>query len=165
MKKNILLIFLFIYQISFSQQLPPLVLSALEDFSPSTDRGYIPYYKDVKRNALAINAATYKNQFSLAEYTYEGTADVYLASIQTIAEDDGESTYKLYKNGKLLATVQNPTTDKKFETKELVYGKIKLKPGDNISIAFDSHTNGKIPEGDITAYSRGRWVALILSYK
>lgn len=163
MKKNILFALLIVSHISFSQQQPPLVISALENFGVSADSSYVPHYKDVKRNALAINAAKYKNKFSIAEHIYEGNAAMFIATIQTMAEEDGESTYKMHKNGKLVATVQNPTTDEKFEAKELIFGKIKLKPGDVISISFNTHTNGKIPEGNTTAYSRGRWIALILT--
>ncbi|MCV9386707.1 hypothetical protein [Reichenbachiella ulvae] len=140
-------------------------LSAIEDFNSTTDSNYIPYYQDTQREALAINAAQYKNQFALAVSRFEGESGKYLVSILTMAENDGESTYKLLVNDKVIATAQNPTTTKSFEDAQLDFGRVKLKTSDKIAIAFNSHTNEKIPEGDITAYSRGRWKALILAKK
>ncbi|MFY0628424.1 MAG: hypothetical protein JXR07_19160 [Reichenbachiella sp.] len=158
---------LLIIQVSCSTTKPvQLELSALNDFKPLLDTTkYIPHYKDKQRNALAINAGKYKGKYSIANHTFEGPENTYDIVINTVPENDGESTYKLLINGKKVNEVQNPTTNDTFSNYNLSFGSYLLKPQDVISISFNSHTNGKIPEGDITAYSRGRWTHLKLSSK
>ncbi len=37
---------------------------------------------------------------------------------------------------------------------------VQLNTGDVIQVEFNNTTNGFIPEGDVTATSRGRWLSL-----
>ncbi len=138
-------------------------LSALEDFGATTSEDFVTSYRDETRSALAIDASKYKGEFGLATYTFSGKDGVYKVSIQTIGEEDGESTYRLYINADVIKEVQNDPTEKSFEEQIHDLEKVELKRGATIGIGFNSHTNGKIPEGDITAYSRGRWTSLILT--
>ncbi|PKA97749.1 hypothetical protein B0O79_1418 [Flavobacteriaceae bacterium MAR_2009_75] len=137
-------------------------LKAIEDFDVAVTPDFVPFYVDDERSALALDAAQFKNQFALANYTFAGSDGEYLASIQTLSEDDGESQYRLYINDSLIKEVQNDPMEQNYVKQSHDFKKIALTNGDTIGVAFSSHTNGKIPEGVTTAYSRGRWTALIL---
>jgi len=83
--------------------------------------------------------------------------------LDVIAENDGESRYTLSVNGVPVLRGVAPETEEVFVPGAVDLGVVTLSPGDMIAIASEAVTNGKIPEGDGTAFSRGRWSALHLS--
>lgn len=140
-------------------------LNALSDFPNISVSGFRPAYKDNAQNALAINAAQYKGEYAAAVTTFSGATGIYNLSLNTLAELDGESTYRIAINGNRLAqTFTNPvifgTSKPDYAPARFTWRDIPLQQGDNIRIEFNSATNGKIPEGNSTAFSRGRWTTL-----
>lgn len=119
-------------------------------------KGAIPFYLDKKRKSIAINAAKYGGQFSSALLNFTGDSGKYYLQLTTFREEDGESTYKIYVDGKLKKSFQNPPTEKPFEKHVFPLKKIRLKKGSIIEIKFNAHSNGKIPEKDGFAFARGR---------
>ena len=139
-----------------------ITLLAIQDFTVGDAAGYVPYYIHTSRDALAVDASKYKGDFALAEHTFKGVPETYNVRITTLSEDDGESYYRLMLNDKLIGEVQNTPDSKNFAEQNHSFNQIELKNGDIIGVAFNAHTNGKIPEGETTAYSRGRWTHLTL---
>lgn len=140
----------------------PVELTALEDFQLPDHPDYSPAYRHKAKNALAINALKYKDRFAIAEHVFNGADGVYRISLTTLQETDGESTYRLYLDGKLSGEVQNAPTTEDYVAQTHDIGKVRLKRGQVIGMAFNSHSNGKIPEGEGFAFSRGRWTKLVL---
>ena len=146
-------------------------LSATTDFPTTSIDGFKPAYIDTARNALAIDASLYKKEFAAASTTFSGTSGVYDLQLNTLAELDGESHYRISINNVLLTNthinpiifnVADPTD---YTPASHTWTNINLTEGDDIRIEFSSETNGQIPEGDSTAYSRGRWTSLELLCK
>lgn len=137
-----------------------LTLSAISDFPTTNVNGFAPAYKDNNNQCLAINAAQYKDQFAAAKTTFSGSSGTYDVTITTLTELDGESTYRLKINGNLVGTYKNPTTNTDYKVSTHTWKDVKVNNGDAVQVEFNSHTNGKIPEGETTAYSRGRWTQL-----
>lgn len=137
-------------------------LRALNDFSLNQVEGYRPAIVDDANGALAIDATLYKNEFSAVQTIFNGVSAVYNLQLHTLTEVDGESTYQLYINGNLSGTFQNPTSETDFLPTGTVFEELAVQKGDTLRVAFNSHTNGNIPEGDTTAYSRGRWTHLVI---
>ncbi|MCM8536406.1 MAG: malectin domain-containing carbohydrate-binding protein [Lentisphaeraceae bacterium] len=137
-------------------------LSALDDFT-NINSGAVPYYKDNNNNALAIDASktAYRNKFAQAESTFNGESGTYSVTITTLTEEDGESTYHLLVNGTIVKTYQNPYigpgSSKDMGANIHTWTGVALKKGDTVAISSNTHTNGEIPEGSGTAWSRGRW--------
>lgn len=117
----------------------------------------IPFYREKNRKTIAINAGKYKNKFSSAIGVFTGNNGRYIINLTTLKEIDGESSYRIFINDKLIKEVQNPTTEVDFETHILSVENVKIKKGAKIEIQFNSHSNGKIPENNAFAFSRGRW--------
>lgn len=137
-------------------------LSALEDFTLPEKADYAPAYRHGQKNALAINAAKYKDQYAIAEYVFEGEHGVYNVELTSLQETDGESTYLLYLDDKEVASATNEPTTADYQPQLHQLGKVNIRPGQRIGIAFNSHSNGKIPEDGGFAFSRGRWTGLRL---
>ncbi|MEM6474151.1 MAG: hypothetical protein AAF802_31730 [Planctomycetota bacterium] len=78
----------------------------------------------------------------------------------TLAETDGESTYRVSINDKQIAEVKNPPTDKDYRPIKHRFESIALKTGDVMRVEFNTASNGKIPEGEGFAFARGRWRSL-----
>lgn len=135
-------------------------LNALSDFTNLSVSGFSPAYADNTRNALAIDAAKYKDSFAAAETVFEGDTDTYDITLNTLTELDGESSYTLSINGTVVGTYKNPTTTTDYLPSSKLFEGISVRKGDIVRVTFNSHTNGKIPEGNGTAYSRGRWTSL-----
>lgn len=141
------------------------ILKATSDFQIQNNQsGYAPYYIDQQRSCLAINAAKYKDEFGIASHRMTNGGKFEFI-IHTMAEEDGESSYILYINGSKKGELQNTSTNLPFQQQQMSFGVFELNANDSISIASNSHTNGKIPEGNTTAYSRGRWQKLELIAK
>ena len=89
----------------------------------------IPFYIDKQRQALAINAVIHKNKFSSAISVFNGNKGLYNINLITLKEIDGESSYRVIINGKLIKEVQNPETEKDFEEQTFSIKNIKIKKG------------------------------------
>lgn len=143
----------------------PVLSLAAADFNlqNGTDK---TFYFDKYRKALAINAGNsqLRDVFISANKTLGQSfpAGKYRVQLTSITEEDGESSYRIYKNKQLIQTVTNPETQLSFETVTHKLGTFEFNAGDVITVEANAVTNGKIPEGDITAYARGRWLSLTL---
>lgn len=124
------------------------------------------FYLDKARGVLAVNAGNpaMRNKFISATYKvkHNWTGRKFNLQLVTLTELDGESEYKVLLNGKVLAEVKNPETNVDYQEALFDIGLVELSKGDKIVIQSNAVTNGKIPEGDITAFSRGRWRGLVL---
>lgn len=140
----------------------PIQLSALDDFTIVSRGEYVSAYQHAAKEALAINAAKYKDQFALAETQFTGPAGRYLLELTSLKETDGESTYRIFVDGREMGQATNEPTTDDYAPQVHTIGPVRLATGQTIGIAFNSHSNGKIPEGDGFAFSRGRWTGLRL---
>ena len=140
-----------------------IVLKAIEDFSIDENSEAV-YYKDKKNKALGINAANknYRSKYAVSKSLFKGETGMYKGMLVTLTENDGESEYQLKVNGTLMGTFKNEETNLPVATLFLNMGKIFLQKNDLIEVSSKAVTNGKIPENDETAWSRGRWAEIIL---
>ena len=138
-------------------------LNATTNFFPVD--GSVPYYIDKKNKALAINAADKKNResFSAAINHFKFKPAKYRVTLVTLTETDGESEYQVSINGKSLGRFKNPETKNDYEEIKFDCGVIAIEANAEIKVEFNAVTNGKIPENNETAFSRGRWRGLILT--
>ena len=137
-----------------------LRLKAVDDFTNIKVLEFAPAYIDKKKHALAINAAKHKDVFAAATTSFTGKTGIYNLTINTLTEIDGESIYKVFINDILIGIFKNPSSTKDYAPASKTFTNISVKNNDSIRVEFNSHTNGHIPEGDSTAYSRGRWTSL-----
>jgi len=138
-----------------------IILKATQDFTIDSTL-FVPTYKDKDRNALAINAKISKNEFAKAYYIFVNTDNKFDLKFTSLTETDGESTYRIFIDHKLLSEFQNPETTIDYVPYVHTINNVMLKKGQKIQIEFNSHTNKKIPERDTFAYSRGRWTTIQL---
>lgn len=129
----------------------------IKDFEMEKISTFVPPYKDKGRNAVAINAGVYKGKFAAAQKEFTGVSGFYNITLTSLTEEDGESTYRIKVNGELVAEVQNPETDADMAEHKFDFEKVYIPTGAIVQIESNTHSNGKIPEGDAFAYSRGRW--------
>jgi hypothetical protein len=135
-------------------------LNAMTDFEFVVTDGFVPGYKDKARKAMAINAAQHKNKFAAAEAKFKGKSGTYDLVLDALTETDGESSYRVLIAGRKIGEATNPETAKDYEVASHRFENISIKTGDTIRVEFSSASNGKIPEGDAFAFSRGRWRSL-----
>ena len=138
------------------------VLSAIEDFQLAASGDFVTGYKDAVRKALAIDAAKHRDKYAAAELKYDGPAGKYDLVLTTLTETDGESSYRLLVGGSTIGKVQNPETAHDYQQVRHRFDGVALKSGDVIRVEFNSASNGKIPEGDAFAFSRGRWQSVAI---
>lgn len=138
------------------------VLMANDDFDFAVSKGFVGGYKDAARKAMAINAAKYQDKFAAAECKYVGEAGVYDLVLTTLTETDGESSYHVLVSGTEIAEVKNPESTRDYQRVNHRFNNVTLKPGDTLRVEFNSASNGKIPEGDAFAFSRGRWQSITI---
>ena len=136
---------------------------ALTDFDELGD-GTVPYYKDNPRDALAINAANpdHREVFARATTTFEGSSGEYDVTITALGELDGECEYRFLVNGQVVGTAVNNSVSTDYAIQQHVFSNINIPANAEIAVESNSVTNGLIPEGDITAYARGRWRTLTI---
>ncbi|WP_282086292.1 DUF5060 domain-containing protein [Aquimarina algiphila] len=142
-----------------------LTLDALVDFNIKFDKANtLSYYQDLQNGVLAIDASNKdsRNKFASAITKFKGKSGVYKMNFVSMAENDGESKYLIKINGKSQDTIVNPETSETFKIIRHSLDNIYLHYNDIIEIESNAVTNGKIPENDETAWSRGRWSSLIL---
>ncbi len=142
-----------------------LTLDALVDFDikfNETNTTY--YYEDLQNGVLAIDASNkvMRNGFGSAITRFKGKSGVYKMNFVSVAENDGESNYIIKINGEPQDTIINPETSDTFKIVRHQLNTIYLHHNDIIEIQSNAVTNGKIPENNETAWSRGRWSSLIL---
>lgn len=138
------------------------VLSAIADFEFAVSGEFVPGYKDKARRAMAIDASKYQDKFAAAETKFQREAGHYDLVLTTLTETDGESSYRLLISGKKVGEVRNPAAGNDYEPVAHRFEAVKLKPGDTLRVEFNAASNGKIPEGEGYAFSRGRWRSLII---
>ncbi|WP_281986132.1 Ig-like domain-containing protein [Aquimarina aggregata] len=137
-----------------------VTLGAVSDFSNFELPGFAPGYVDNVRNALAIDASQYKDQFAAATTSFSGEAGTYDVVINTLAELDGESTYRVFIDEVLIGTFQNPTTTVDYSPASQTFSGITVANEAVLRVEFNSNSNGQVPEGGGFAFSRGRWTSL-----
>ena len=133
---------------------------AIKDFQISKKEGFVPAYRDNNNQAFAINAAEHKNKFAAGELSFLGPSGTYDVIITTLTETDGESTYQLFIQGRKIGEFQNPKTDEDYAPKQHRWQRVAIYKGDEVRVAFNTHSNGRTPEGDGFVFSRGRWRSL-----
>ncbi|WP_063769056.1 sugar-binding protein [Flammeovirga sp. OC4] len=133
---------------------------AIKDFEVAQIDTFVTAYKDNGRNAIAVDAGLYKDKFAATKKVFDGFTGFYNISMTTLTEEDGESTFRLKVNGRLVGEFQNPvaTTDMEPYTHE--FKNVLIEKGDEVQIESNAHSNGLIPEGNGFAYARGRWRSL-----
>lgn len=138
------------------------VFNAIKDF-PNQVAGVVPFYQDKRNNALAIraNVVKYRDKFASATRKFDGKSDRYDIKLTTLTEEDGESTYQILINDSVVGTFKNDHigagSQLDMMPKTHWLRAIKIHHGDTISVQGKTATNGEIPEGDGTAWARGRW--------
>ena len=141
-----------------------VTLIATQDFTLPSDTGI---YNDEARQALAIDAANpaYRDIMLGVSRSVDWlkAPKAYDIDLHYMAEKDGESRYELWVNDDLVKYAQAVETDLEFESHITQWNAVTLSANDIITIKANAVTNGKIPEGDGTAYSRGRWIRLDLT--
>jgi hypothetical protein len=153
-----------------SEQAPPvavtptaegvIVLKAIQHFQINTANGFVPAYKDGGHDAIAINPDSYKDKFAAAETAFTGNSGTYNITLITLAETDGESTYKLIFGGKLIGEFTNPKTSEDYKPTRKTWKNVVVEKGAKIRVEFNSATNSQARQGSRKAYSRGRWTTL-----
>jgi hypothetical protein len=143
-----------------------ITLEALNHFT-NINTGEIPFYKDIKNNALAINAAIESNRdkFAKASTLHNGATGTYDVTLTTLAEVDGECTYRFLVNGKIMGTYLNFSVKKEddYQQQMVTFKSINIEHNATIAIEANTHSNGVIPEGTGTAWARGRWRSISLA--
>ena len=137
---------------------------ATTDF-PVIDAGEAPYYsEEPDRPSLAINAANeaYRDVFARAEVVYDGGEGVHDFTLVGLAELDGEAEYRIFVNDVLVGEATNPEVTVDYTVVRHTFENINVPNGATLAVESLANTNGKIPEGDGTAFARGRWTALEL---
>ncbi len=137
-----------------------IVFASISDFENTNVDGFHPAYKDNGNNCLAIDATQYKDAYAAANTTFDEATGFYNITLTTLTETDGESSYRLRIGNQLIGEYQNPESDVDYAPSTYTWEQVEINNGDVVQIEFSSHTNGKIPEGNSTAYSRGRWTQL-----
>ena len=142
-----------------------LTFEATSDF-PVIDAGEVPYYSEAPgRGSLAINAAKvdYRDKFARATMVFEGPAGFFDITLITLAELDGEAPYRVLINDVLIGSATNPEVTVDYTPVRHTFEDIVVPEGAIIAVESLANTNGKIPEGEGTAFARGRWTTLELS--
>ena len=132
-----------------------ITFRAIEDFNIVQGKGFVPAYKDNGHKALAINPAQYKDKFGAAEAKFSGKAGNYDITLTTMSETDGESSYKVLIDGKLIGEFRNPKTSVDYKPVNKTWKSVKLAMNAKMRVEFNSATNIKN-----SGYARGRWTAL-----
>jgi hypothetical protein len=124
-------------------------LKAVRDFRIVTAGGFVPAYKDESHDALAINPSQYKDKFAAAETEFTGDTGVYNVTITTMTETDGESTYKLLIDDKLVGQFTNPKTSVDYKPTPKTWKKVSIPKDATIRIEFNTATNSTHAAGGL----------------
>ena len=139
------------------------VLRALVDFDDLA-AGEVPYYRESGRGSVAIDAAVtaHRDRFARAVATFAGAPGVHDLTLETLAETDGETVYRVFVDDVLVGSVTNAPVDVDFTAQRHVFDGIELATGSRIAIESKAVSNGLIPEGEGYAFARGRWRSLTI---
>lgn len=119
---------------------------------------------DKRRRVLQMPS---RLKWGAAETTFKGKSGRYDVTLNTMLESDGESEFKVYVDGNLIGEVVNTRSygtdieDYTPAAHKIGDGKVSVKSGSIIRVEFSSATNGMVPEGELTATSRGRWQSIV----
>jgi hypothetical protein len=143
------------------------LFSAVRDFRPVTSETFAEYYTETRSPAasehgVAIQTPRFRDRPAAAEVVFAGPSRNYDLTLQAVAEEDGESIYRLWVDDRDLGERRNPPQSGKRAAVSHRWPGVKLETGMRIRVVFAGHTNGKILEGSGTAWSRGRWRALLV---
>lgn len=147
---------------------PRFAYSAIEDFD-NLEGGDVPFYVDNRNDALAIDAriVANRNRFARASRVFHGESGSYQARITTLTEEDGESTFHLLVDENIVGTYRNSHigagSPRDLKPEQHTWKNIQINHGASLAVESTTHTNGEIPEGDGTAWARGRWRLLELT--
>ncbi|MEM1157902.1 MAG: putative Ig domain-containing protein [Verrucomicrobiota bacterium] len=128
--------------------------------------GNAPFSVDSVRGALQIDAAneSYRDEWARATVSPGLSAGLYDIKVTAMQETDGESPYQVLVNGFVVGTKINDyifnTVIPDYTEQEHIFANVYIPAGATISVESQAVTNGEIPEGGGTAYSRGRWTML-----
>lgn len=141
---------------------------AATDFTPATQAEFAPYYRETgsptaSEHGVAIDTVKHHARPAAAELVFNGTTGTYDVTLLAVAEEDGESIYRLVINGRDQGLRQNPAQSAKRVAVLHRWTGVSVAAGARVQLVFTGHTNGKIPEGSGTAWSRGRWRTLTLT--
>ena len=137
-----------------------LVLQATRHFRILEGDGFVPGYEDGGRRALAINPNQHKDRFAAAEAKFTGEAGVYDVTLATIMETDGESTYRVFVDGKKVGEFTNPRTSQDYKPSQKTWQGVGVPANAKVRVEFNTATNGRSQQGNRKGYSRGRWTAV-----
>jgi len=140
-----------------------IVLRAIEHLKIATAGGFVDAYRDNGHNALAINPDNHKDKFSAAEAVFTGKSGKYDIMLTTLAETDGESTYRVLIDAKTVGTFTNPKTSEDYKPTVKSWPEIVVAKGAKIRVEFNTATNSQATTGNRKAYSRGRWRNVVLA--
>lgn len=142
-------------------------IRAVGGFAPVSEAAFAPYYEQKTsarpdEHGVAIDTVRHAGRPAAAETVHAGPEGRFVIELTAVAEEDGESTYRIEIAGRALETRRNPPVTEKRVPVPHRWGPVTLQPGDRIRVVFAGATNGKIPEGSGTAWARGRWRTLTL---
>ncbi|MFK7889844.1 MAG: hypothetical protein AB8B63_03430 [Granulosicoccus sp.] len=157
-----LLLFCFGSYLACSVAADTIVYEATLDF-PDIEAGEVPYYSEAPgRASLAINAANigYREKFARATTVYTGDTGYFNITLNTLAELDGEAVYRVFVNDMRIGSATNPQVTVDYTPIRHSFENVLVPTGATLAVESLANTNGSIPEGDGTAYARGRWTSL-----
>lgn len=137
---------------------------ASKDFAPAGEP-FATYYAETKvadtsLHGLAVNPKQVADRFAAAEITFDGPPGKYAVRVLAVAEEDGESVYELHVGKENHGRKTNPVVKEKRVPVTHVWEPVTLAPGTRVRVLFAGRSNGRYPEGDAFAWSRGRWRTL-----
>ncbi|TYA69936.1 Ig-like domain-containing protein [Seonamhaeicola marinus] len=131
-----------------------------KDFKQLKVKGFVPSYIDKWRKVVAVDASKYQGEFGASKTVFKGETRRYDITVTSLTETDGESTYKLKIGNSYIGEFQNPESDKDYKKHTFTFKNVLVKKGQKIQIESNTHSNGKVPEGNAYAFSRGRWKSI-----
>jgi hypothetical protein len=117
------------------------------------------------RSGFQINTILQpQNEWASAKIIYSGKPGKHNLSLTSLLEIDGESSYQVFVNDKLVLQFENKrifnTASPDYTPYTVGVKKVDIPANAVIKVYFKSHCNGLVPEGDGFAWARGRWTSL-----
>lgn len=141
---------------------PDFTWRATTDFTAVDDPALARAYLETKAPdpslyGFAVDPMQFQDRFAAAEVRFNGPAGTYTVVLLAVAEEDGESVYRLAINGVEFPARVNPTTAEKRKPVRHRWSGIALRTGDRVTVYLSGRSNRTIPERGGFAWSRGRW--------
>ena len=139
-------------------------LRAIEDF-PVIDAGEVPYYRETARDALAIDAANvaFRDRPARATAPHPGPGGTFDLVLTTLAEVDGETTYRVLVDGVRVAEATNPRVPDEFAVRTFEFDDVEIPDGATLGVESAAVSNELVPENGEFAFARGRWTSLAIA--